>query len=134
MNEFTGRSAASLAQPAGNMAKVELACRMHKMSLDRVDLFQTEAVRNPAWDVMLSLFIARAEGLEMPFASLCAANRLSRPVAERAVESLSGATLARWLRTPEADGAMVELTARGASKVDQFLQRVAPLLEGIRYA
>jgi hypothetical protein len=125
MNEIIGREAPFGAQPKFGGGKIELASRLHRMSLERVDHFQTEAVRNPAWDVMLSLFIARQEGLEMPFASLCAANRLSRPAAERAVEALAGATLARWARAAAPAGATVELTARGASKIDQFLQRVA---------
>lgn len=119
----------TLAQPAApsqsNGERIALAIRLHRQSLDKADHFQTEAVRNAPWDVMLSLFVARSEGLEMPFASLCAANRLSRPAAERAVEALAGATLARWSRAGDEGGACVELTARGAAKIDQFLQRVA---------
>jgi len=125
MNEQYRALEQAFAPPQQNVEKVALATRLHRQSLDRADHFQMEALRNAAWDVMLSLFIARSEGLDMPFASLCAANRLSRPAAERAVEALAGATLARWSRTSEEGGSCVELTARGAAKIDQFLQRVA---------
>lgn len=106
--------------------RMALALRMHRNSLDRAAQFQTDMVRSPAWDVMLSLFIARAEGLDVPLASLCAANRLSPVAGEGVVEALASASLAQWKANDGGTGRQhVELTPRGALQMDQFLQRVA---------
>jgi hypothetical protein len=108
-----------------------LALRMHRISLDRIGQFQTDLLRSPAWDVLLSLFIAQSEDLDVPFASLCVANRLSHSMGKDAVRSLESVALARW--KPANDGGenddkslqLVEITSRGVTQMDQFLQRVA---------
>jgi hypothetical protein len=104
-----------------------VALRMHRNSLDRSATFQTDLVRNLSWDVLLSLFIAGAEGLDVPLASLRAANRLSLQAGQEAVETLVTAGLAQWKPTGESRGEhkLVELTPRATAQMNQFLQRVA---------
>lgn len=126
MSEFEGQVRTVEPTPGARRDNAGMAVRMHRLSLDRANMFQTDAIRNPEWEILLSLFIANNEGLRMPFASLCAANRLSRGIAERAVDALAVATLAEWRRGGSAPADRhVELTASGKSKVNQFLQRVA---------
>ncbi|HEX7783484.1 MAG TPA: hypothetical protein VF509_11820 [Sphingobium sp.] len=112
------------AEQAGGNAAVEphaLALRMHRFSLARDAQFQADVLRNPEWDIMLSLYIARLEELDAPFASLCAANRLSTDICSAALQSLLSLSFVQW------DGGRgnVVLTERGHAQMNQFLQRVA---------
>ncbi|PZU57079.1 MAG: hypothetical protein DI547_14700 [Sphingobium sp.] len=102
-----------------------LALRMHRSNLDRATHFQTLAVSSPGWDAMLTVYIAHGEGLDVPFASLCAANRLSAEAGAEAVRALEGAGLVRWKDGEGSDARRVEITPRGAAQMNQFLQRVA---------
>jgi len=116
------------ASPAGRpLDPKTVALRMHRNSLDRSATFQTDLVRSLSWDVLLSLFIAGAEGLDVPLASLRAANRLSPQAGEEAVDALVKAGLAQWKPSGEGGGErkLVELTPRAVAQMDQFLQRVA---------
>lgn len=104
----------------------EAALRLHRRSRERAIHFRTDAVRSPAWDILLSLFIARAEGLDAPLASLCAANRLSIEEGRAIMPELIAAALARWKPGPETDeNPRPELTPHGVARMNQFLQRVA---------
>jgi hypothetical protein len=100
-----------------------LALRMHRFSLARDAQFQSDVLRNPAWDMLLSLFVARQEGLDAPFSSLCVANRLSAEAGATAVQALSAMFLVEW--DAENPNGHVALTQRGFAQIDQFLQRVA---------
>ncbi|QUT07032.1 hypothetical protein KFK14_06290 [Sphingobium phenoxybenzoativorans] len=100
-----------------------LALRMHRFSLDRDAQFQSDALRNPAWDILLSLYVAQMEKLDAPFATLCVANRLSSDMGAAAVKALHALSLVAW-REGEPNSP-VALTPRGAAQMNQFLQRVA---------
>jgi hypothetical protein len=106
--------------PADNHA---LALRMHRFSLARDAQFQSDALRNPAWDILLSLYVAQIEKLEAPFATLCVANRLSPDMGKNAVKALHALSLVEWSETEI--NSPVALTQRGAAQMNQFLQRVA---------
>lgn len=117
-------SSAVPAEYGSGVAAVEhhaLALRMHRFSLARDAQFQTDALRNPGWDILLSLYIAGFEGLDAPFASLCVANRLSPEAGAAAVQSLSSLSLVQW----DEGRVKVALTERGLALMNQFLQRVA---------
>lgn len=102
-----------------------VALRMHRNSLERSATFQTDLVRSRPWDVLLSLFIAGVEGLDVPLASLRAANRLSPQAGDEAVEALVTAGLAQWKPSDDGGRKLLELTPRAMAQMDQFLQRVA---------
>lgn len=97
------------------------ALRMHSLSLARDAQFQADVLRNTGWDILVSLYIARCESLDAPFASLCVANRLSPEAGAAAVQSLLSLSLVQW----DEGRVKVALTERGMAQMNQFLQRVA---------
>lgn len=117
-------SSAASAEYDSGVAAAEhhaFALRMHRFSLARDALFQMDALRNPEWDILLSLYIAGCESLDAPFASLCVANRLSAEVGAGAVQSLLSLSLVQW----DEARVKVALTERGMAQMNQLLQRVA---------
>jgi DNA-binding MarR family transcriptional regulator len=51
----------------------------------RLSYFDRELFADPAWDILLELFVAAAEGREMPITSLCVASHVP------------GTTMLRWI-------------------------------------
>jgi len=74
---------------------VATARRMIRERLRRSHFFKTELFADPAWDMMLDIFLAEAEGRETPVMNLC----LSSQVPET--------TTLRWVRTLEQAGIFV---------------------------
>jgi hypothetical protein len=74
---------------------VAAARRMIRERLRRGQFFKTALFADPAWDMMLDIFIAEAEGRETPVMNLC----LSSQVPET--------TTLRWVRTLEQAGIFV---------------------------
>jgi len=83
-------------EPAGvSAASVAVARRMIRERLRRQNFFDAGLFADPAWDMMLDLFVAEAEGRETPVMNLC----LSSQVPET--------TTLRWVRTLEQEGVLV---------------------------
>jgi hypothetical protein len=83
------------------------------------------SLANPAWSILLSLFIAREEGLDVSLAALKVANHVSQSVAENCIDGLVGAGLATALPDNRGDRlAIVQITARGTEHMRRFLQTV----------
>jgi hypothetical protein len=71
------------------------ARRMIRERLRRQNFFDTALFADPAWDMMLDLFVAEAEGRETPVMNLC----LSSQVPET--------TTLRWVKTLEHAGVFI---------------------------
>ncbi len=74
---------------------VRIARRMVRERLRRARFFKSDLFADPAWDMMLDIFIAEAEGRETPVMNLC----LSSQVPET--------TTLRWVKTLEQAGIFV---------------------------
>ena len=76
-------------------ASLKAARRIVRERLRRNHFFKADLFADPAWDMMLDIFIAEAEGRETPVMNLC----LSSQVPET--------TTLRWVRTLEHAGVFV---------------------------
>ena len=77
----------------------------------------------PAWDILLSLYVARHEGYRMNATSVCNESGVPDTTALRWLESLRELCLIRKLPNPlDARATWVELTDEGAEKIERFLQ------------
>ena len=74
---------------------VAAAQRMVRERLRRTQFFNADLFADPAWDMMLDIFLAEAEGRETPVMNLC----LSSQVPET--------TTLRWVKTLEHEGIFV---------------------------
>lgn len=74
---------------------IAAARRMVRERLRRSQFFKAELFADPAWDMMLDIFLAEAEGRETPVMNLC----LSSQVPET--------TTLRWVKTLEHAGIFV---------------------------
>ncbi len=74
---------------------VAAARRMVRERLRRAQFFRADLFADPAWDMMLDIFLAEAEGRETPVMNLC----LSSQVPET--------TTLRWVKTLEYQGIFV---------------------------
>ena len=91
------RPAAQSATPPAAVSpqSVAIARRMVRERLRRTQFFKDDLFADPAWDMMLDIFLAEAEGRETPVMNLC----LSSHVPET--------TTLRWVKTLEHDGIFV---------------------------
>lgn len=98
---------------------------LHRTSIGLPSIFKTQILANPAWTILLSLFIARSEELEVRLPALCVANHVSQQNAEKSIDGLVMAGLVNWL--PDARGnerAAVQITAVGMDYMRRFLETV----------
>ena len=91
---------------------VQTARRMVRERLRRGQFFRPELFADPAWDMMLDIFIAEAEGRETPVMNLC----LSSQVPET--------TTLRWVRTLEHAG--IFLREKDEHDLRRVLVRLSP--------
>lgn len=86
----------AVATPSAVSAQsVTAARRMVRERLRRAQFFKGELFADPAWDMMLDIFLAEAEGRDTPVMNLC----LSSQVPET--------TTLRWVKTLEHEGIFV---------------------------
>lgn len=98
-----------------------LALQLHELGRLRRIYVESRMFENPAWNIMLSLYIGHGKGYPVSLASLCAANQLQPPECETHV----GALVERGFvsRESRATGSeLVALSERGLQRMDSFLQ------------
>jgi len=80
-----------------------------------------ELFREPAWDMMIYLYIAHGEGRAVPVNELCRESYIPQPSALREVNKLCAAGLARRIPDPN-DGrrSFVELTSSSRLRLDVY--------------
>jgi hypothetical protein len=104
----------------GNNESAQLAEAMLRFRLHRTQVFSRDIIGEPAWEMLLEVFVADARGLPMT----------GRVVAER--HRVPGSVMSRWLKHLTADGLLVgdgtgnlddELTLSGAgmAKMEEVL-------------
>ena len=121
-----GRSEDRLAPP-GDEAAVEAARRMYRLRRRRDASFGPELFSDPAWDILLVLFIARREDRPMSVSHACHAAAAPR------------STALRWIRQLEQEGliirqgdrsdgrrAYLRLSSRAAKKMRSLLREACP--------
>lgn len=104
---------------------IEAARRVCRVRQERDRLFGPILAEDPAWYILLHLFIAKGEGREVSVASAGAATGLAEPIVLRCIAHLAEAKLvAREPRPFDDDVMYLTLTERGLSMMSEYLDRV----------
>lgn len=87
----------------------------------RQKYFRNHLLGEPAWDMLLALFIARVEGRQLSTTSACVAAQAPTTTAMRALDVLERDSMVRRYRIPsDRRLAMVELTDAGFDQLKSY--------------
>ncbi len=90
----------------------------------RDDLFGAEMFADPAWDMLLHLFVNGEQGNAMPVSCLCAASAVPQSTALRWIDTLANAGLIeRRLDTKDGRRILVDLTPDAANLMRMLMRR-----------
>jgi hypothetical protein len=105
-------------------AALETARRLWRARRERDRIFGSTLAADPAWDILLDLFIAMGEGREVTVASVSAATGVPEPIVLRCIAHLVEAKLvARQVRPVGRDTMFLTLTERAVAMMSEFLDR-----------
>lgn len=95
------------------------ADRVRNMRMRRNEIFGAPLFRDPAWDMLLELYVAERSGREIPLKSLCYASGVSLSTAARQIDILEKHELV-WRVRDEQDHrrAVVRPTAKALAAVE----------------
>jgi DNA-binding MarR family transcriptional regulator len=120
---------ANIATPSRAPVKVEtdleIAQRIVKKRAEREELFGLGLFTDPAWDVLLDLFIAREAGRKISISSVCVAARVP------------ASTALRWIRELERRKLVVRITDAADRRrsylvlTDESQMKISHLLKNI---
>ena len=104
---------------------VEVARRLYMMRKVRDDLLGANLFSEPAWDIMLDLFISDDEGLRLSVSAVCIGARAPSATALRYLTMLQESGLVERSRD-ERDGrrSHVQLTPLGRRRMEGLLARM----------
>jgi DNA-binding MarR family transcriptional regulator len=108
---------------------LSLAKRLMKMRKGRSPLFPPELFGEPAWDMLIALFCAEAEGRRITVTNLCNESRGPSTTAMRWINSLTELGLVRRHPNPP-DGRVIflELNLNGREALNEYLCQTWALL------
>ncbi len=103
---------------------VEVARFLYRGRAERAGYFNAELLGEPAWDMLLDLFIARSTGKEISTTSLCHAARVAQTTGLRWIGFLEDAGLVERI-ADENDRRVtnVRMSAEAAKRMRNFLKR-----------
>ncbi|MGU3389935.1 winged helix DNA-binding protein [Sphingomonas sp. M1A8_2b] len=106
-------------------ALVEVARRLYAMRKVRDDLLGTSLFSEPAWDILLDLFISDDDGLRLSVSAVCIGARAPSATALRYLTMLQDSGLIERTRD-ERDGrrSHVQLTPLGRRRMANLLARM----------
>jgi Fic family protein len=106
-------------------ALLEAARQLYRSRRLRDRIFGTELFGDPAWDILLDLFIARREGRRVTISSACAAAAAPNSTAARHIAHLVQKRLVvRVSREEDARSSYLELSAAGDRKLSQLFREM----------
>ena len=114
-------------EPAGEEEAVEAARRIYRLRRRRDASFGPELFSDPAWDILLVLFIARREDRPLSISHTCHAAAAPRSTALRWIRQLEQEGLI-IRQGDRADGrrAYLRLSSRAAKKMRSLLKEACP--------
>ena len=108
---------------------IVLARRLKSARDGRSRLFQQDLFGEPAWDMMLALYIARGEGYRLSISELSHRSGVSATTALRWINIIIDLGLARRIpNTLDARSAFIESTDLLSARMDEYLRG---LLDGL---
>lgn len=118
-------------EPLPAAALLAEARRLSRARRARDDVFGHDLFLNPAWNILLELFIAAEEGRNVTIKSACVASGVPQSTALRHIAHLVDIRLAvRHVHPSDARSAYLKLTERGRAKMAAFISLSGALPEG----
>ena len=124
------RAMADVAPPAEaradlQAAGLDTARRFWRARRERDRIFGTALAPDPAWDILLDLFIAAGEGREVTVASVSAATVLPPPLVLRCIAHLAEARLVTCQAQTSSEKIMfLTLTERAVAMIAEYLDHL----------
>jgi DNA-binding MarR family transcriptional regulator len=107
----------------GGVAVVELARRIYKLRRSRDASFGADLFSEPAWDLLLHLFVADAEGRTVSVSSACEGAGAPATTALRKLTQLEeGGWIVREVDPADARRSYVRLSSRATKKMRSLLK------------
>lgn len=112
---------------------LDLAKASYNARRRREKLFGTDLFGEPAWDMLLDLYVSGLSGKRVSTTSLCGASGVPNTTALRWIKSLERAGLTERVTSAE-DGrvAYQQLTERGRAVLTRFFSDIAASKSGVR--
>lgn len=109
-------------------AAAEVARDVLRTRRRRNMLFGDDLFGEPAWDIILELFVAKAEGRQMTVKSACIGANVPMSTALRRVTMLTDKTIIRKFRRPGGARFWLELDDEAARNVERVLLEMGSIL------
>jgi hypothetical protein len=107
-------------------AVLSVARRVWRTRRERERIFGSMLAADPEWDILLHLFISKAEGREVKVAGAAAATGLSEAIVLRCIAHLAEAKLvARQARASSETVMCLTLTDQAVSMISEYLDRAS---------
>lgn len=120
-----GKAPGTAAHISEHHEAVTLARRLKAARNQRARLFQAELFGEPAWDMMLALYLASGEGYRLKITDLCEESGVSATTALRWIAQLTDLGLARRVPNPmDARSVFIEATDLLGTKLTEYLRGV----------
>lgn len=108
----------------GSARSLSLAKHIHASRAERALFFGPDLFAEPAWDILLSLYIAGREGYRMKVSAVCNESGVADTTALRWIDRLIELRLVRRHRNHlDNRSSWVELDADGLEKMDKALEK-----------
>ena len=109
----------------GNARTTSLARHIHACRQDRVAQFGPDLFAEPAWDIMLTLFVAEKEHFRLKISSVCHESGVALTTALRWIDRLAELGLVqRRENTVDKRSSYLELTKVGLQKMETVLEKM----------
>jgi DNA-binding MarR family transcriptional regulator len=119
-------SQSDAARGASNLGMAEGILKSRRL---REDLFGAEMFADPAWDMLLHLFVSGEGGRKVPVSCLCAASAVPQSTALRWIDTLANAGLLdKRLDTKDGRRIFVALTSEAAQLMRLHMRRTRAFL------
>lgn len=124
LRDMADVSSPAEAKAGPKVAVLDSARRFWRARRERERIFGSALAADPAWDILLNLFISTGEGREATIASASAATGLPEPLVLRCIAHLAEAKLvARQARQSDEKITFLTLTDRAVTMISEYLDR-----------
>jgi DNA-binding MarR family transcriptional regulator len=109
--------------PAGALDEAAVARGLLDTRRRRDEAFGAGLFSDPAWDMLLNLYAAEAEGQNLSMSQLCAVSRVPQTTAQRWIDCLAEAkVVVRGSDTRDARRTMISLSPEARDRIELLLR------------
>lgn len=107
---------------------LRVATRIHALREARFSHFDDDLFGEPAWDILLALYIAQGRGFSMKTTEVCAESKSPQTTALRWLEHLERSGLVVRRQNPHRmNSSLVEITEKAALELNRYLAKASAI-------